>query len=88
MLQPYREQSMKDKVRYTTELQEYRERLQANKSAPVEPTTRSVQENEAAEEESVVDADDGLKDIVKISASNATSDPVSNRDINYWQVSW
>ena len=88
MLQPYREQSMKDKVRYTTELQEYRERLQANKrSAPVEPATISVQENEAAEEESVVDADDGLKDIVKISASNATSDPVSDRDINYWQVS-
>lgn len=79
MLQPYREQSMKDKMRYTNELQAYRERLQAKEeSAPLEPATITVQENEAGEEESVVDADNGPKDIVRISASNATFDPVSN----------
>lgn len=84
MLQPYREQSMKDKVRYINELQEYRERLRSNEgSTPLEPATISVQENEAGEEESVVDADDGLKDIVRISASDATSDSVSNRDIKH-----
>ncbi|KAG0625438.1 hypothetical protein M758_2G055300 [Ceratodon purpureus] len=72
---PYREQSMKDKVRYINELQEYRERLRSNEgSAPLEAATISVQENEAGEEESVVDADDVLKDIIRISASNATSE--------------
>jgi hypothetical protein len=57
---------MKDKVRYINELQEYRKRLRFDEgTAPLEPATISVQENEVGEV-SVVDVDDGLKDIVRI----------------------
>lgn len=83
MLQPYQEQGMKDKERYTRELQEYREKLQSEEgdAASLEPVTTSVQGHmkPAEEEEAVVDADDGLEDIARYSACNATQvDYVSN----------
>ena len=76
MLQPYQEQGIKDKERYTKELQEYRERLQSDKEdATVEQATTSVKGNEAEEEGAVVDADDALDDIIWNStcASNSVS---------------
>jgi len=78
MLQPYQEQGMKDKERYTKELQEYREKLQSEEgdaAASVEPVTSSALGHEPEEEEAVVDADDN---IARNSACNTTPDPVSN----------
>jgi hypothetical protein len=79
MLQPYQEQGIQDKARYTKELQEYRERLQSDKEdAAVEPATTSIQGMGAEEEEAVVHADDGLDHVVGNSACNTASDLVSN----------
>ena len=65
MLQPYQEQGIQDKARYTKELQEYRERLQSDKEdVVVEPATTSIQGMGVKEEEAVVHADDGLDDVV------------------------